>query len=327
MASSFYQQYEPGLAHTPLSYPNGQAWLKAHAAVKDALAQQLRQAIKCRFPALALTDALVALGTERQIVRGVSETDSAYAQRVVGAWTAWPYAGTAYGILTQLAAIGYNAVIPQVLGNAYSLDGNGNLVVTTLGGGGWFTDGVKFWSKFSVLLTYPLPSSWLAGGLTSIFHGGTGAPLVSASGVPTADIRVLVLITTGGPRGASQFSYSLDNGQTVAGSNITTVASFPIPGTPITLGFAGGTYVANDVFSFAPTFNVPADGSAESLRIKNVVNLWKPGHSTVSRYIVHTGGFVYGWPATNKYGLPATGGTAGGFPIYYGGGSATYWSP
>lgn len=321
-----YRVYEPQIQPTALKGAYGQSWRRAHGLVKDYYSNVAKQGVKLRFPSYASSDALGAIGDERQIDRGQNETDAQYAPRVRTAWDAWYWGGTAGGILKALSAMGYTAVVPQVRQNAYSLDGSGNVVVTALGGTGWFIDtSSSFWSKFSVLFVQPLPTWWLAGGLTSVFHGGTGTGVVTASGTPTADERVLVWITTGGLVGTAQFKYSLDNGQTFS-SAITTAASYSIPSTPLGLGFSG-TFTQNDTYSFAPTFNVPADGSAESLRIKSVVKRWQGAQATLSRYVIHTSGFILGWPTTNKLGAPPTGGTAGGAPIYLGGSTTTTWGP
>jgi hypothetical protein len=300
---------------------------------KDSLVERIKDAVIARFPLRAPTDALQWIGAERGISRGAAETDASYALRLQHAWDVWPYAGTAFGVLSALHYAGYDAVLMQARKYAYSLDSSLNLVITPYPTATpyWTFDGsTTDWARFMVLLPYPLPTRWLAGGVTSVFHGGTG-PTIMASGPPIADVRVLLWITTGGPRGTAQFMWSQDNGQTAAGpytiSNPAFLPSTFLAGNNITLTFPAGTYVVGDTYRVAPTFNVPADDSSEASLVKSIVNLWKPAHSTVSRYVIHTSGYVFGWPVDNKFGLPSTGGTLAGAPIHFGGSTSTVWSP
>lgn len=62
------------------------------------------------FPA----DAIALIGSERNLERYTSETDDQYKTRVHGAWVAWPQAGTTNGVLSQLAAAGFDAELKEM---------------------------------------------------------------------------------------------------------------------------------------------------------------------------------------------------------------------
>ena len=59
-------------------------------------------------------DALALKGAESSIERYPAESDATYKARVKGRWTAWPQAGTAGGLLSQLAAGAFTAVIKEM---------------------------------------------------------------------------------------------------------------------------------------------------------------------------------------------------------------------
>src|SRR5262249_12038764 len=109
-------------------------------AVFDDQVSKLKQAIKARMPTQAPSDALTPLGDERQIDRGPTESDQAYALRLRGAWEAWARAGTPLGLLLALYYAGFpGAVVVQQNGLAYALstplaaDPTQSLILTTLG--------------------------------------------------------------------------------------------------------------------------------------------------------------------------------------------------
>jgi hypothetical protein len=114
----------------------GEAWARANGDVKDSLLDRMKQAVKARFGLIAPSDALNLLGAERQLPKGPTETVDTYRTRVVGAWTAWPKAGTAHGVLCALRDAGYPGTqIVIAKAKKYELDGNGDLVITDLGAG------------------------------------------------------------------------------------------------------------------------------------------------------------------------------------------------
>lgn len=314
--SQFRLQGAPGW----IAGPGGVAFHTAMGSVEDYLFSLAQQAVRARFASRSPADGLVQIGLERGMPRATQDTDGSYALRLINAWTTWQFAGTAYGVLRALYDAGYtSAVLCQYQKNYFQLDGNGNLIWGNLGGAGWREDAGSFWSRFTVILPAPLPSGWLAGGTTSVFHGGPGTGTVTVTGTPTSDIRVELLVSTAGAAGGgtAKFKYSLDGGATFSAATTLPNGAFAIPGTAWTATFSG-TFTLNDAYSWAPTFNVPADGSSEALRVKGLVNTWKSAMATVSRYVIHTSGWIWGWPITATWGAPGR---------FWGGSSITTWTP
>lgn len=94
---------------------------------------------------------------------------------------------------------------------------------------------------------------------TAVTAVGTAPPAVTLTGTPSRFIDLVVEITTGGARGVAVFRYSLDGGDTWAEQGITTLATYLMPGTGVTLNFATGTDYTNDNVYTASTC-VPFDG-------------------------------------------------------------------
>lgn len=93
------------------------------------------------------------------------------------------------------------------------------------------------------------------GAITHPQGAGPASPTFTASPVDTYN-QILITITTAGAVGTSQFTYSLDGGNSTS-ATITSTASYAIPNTGIVLGFSG-TAVAGDTYSFqsaGPTFS------------------------------------------------------------------------
>lgn len=95
----------------------GPAWMQRErgrlfwGAVGQVIDEQnanLKAATMARFPDYAPDDtALAAIGNDRQLLRGPSETAAAYKARLKKAFQAWLLAGTPAGILLQLKAQGF----------------------------------------------------------------------------------------------------------------------------------------------------------------------------------------------------------------------------
>lgn len=122
-----YQEYQDRLSPTALQGPVGTAFESAFGAMKDAQLARLVASVKAKFPGLAPADALAAIGVERGMPRGGSESDAAYAARLLDAWNTWPFAGTAFGLLRAFYGTGYqNVVLAQVRGGKqFTLDNGG----------------------------------------------------------------------------------------------------------------------------------------------------------------------------------------------------------
>lgn len=173
LTSQSWQSWYQQLQITELQSPNGTALQMAMGMAKDYFADKLRLALKARLPGLAPTDALAQIGAERNFVEGISETDVAFAARLVSAWSVWPYGGTPLGLLQALSGLGYSdVVIAQPLaGKLFTLSGT-TLVSSVEPNGVWSSSWLAYpysplrqyvWSSFDVLFVNPLPSSWGSG--------------------------------------------------------------------------------------------------------------------------------------------------------------------
>jgi len=81
-----------------------------------------------------------------------------------------------------------------------------------------------------------------------VYALGTNPPALVISGDPVGTERIRVKITLAGTLGVAKFQYSLDDGSTYNGVDILTTASYPLPGTPLTLQFPAGTYSLDNVW-------------------------------------------------------------------------------
>lgn len=102
-------------------------------------------------------------------------------------------------------------------------------------------------------LVYFMPlTKGTAGSNSSVTQPSGTPPEVAVTGTPYDSYDAKVKITLGGAVGTAKFMYSLDGGETWS-PEILTAASYPVPTTGLTLTFAAGTYVLNDVYVFTST--------------------------------------------------------------------------
>jgi hypothetical protein len=151
------------LGPTWLQRPRWAAFLGSYGQALDDLVDRAKLSVKARFPSYAPTDALTAIGGERQIPRVPGETDDHYAARLLAAWESWKWGGTALGLLRALNTAGFTgAKLEIVNGLQYELNTQLELVITQLPRGSWLIDSDQtFWSKFQVVFCHPtLPPRW-----------------------------------------------------------------------------------------------------------------------------------------------------------------------
>ena len=101
-----YREWQPTVAPAWIDAQ----WSEAFGLAKDSVADIATQAVKSRLIATCPTDAIVPIGNDRGLERVPGETTASYRARLVGAWEAYAWAGTAKGILDQLAIAGYSNV-------------------------------------------------------------------------------------------------------------------------------------------------------------------------------------------------------------------------
>jgi hypothetical protein len=86
----------------------------------------------------------------------------------------------------------------------------------------------------------------------AVTAGGSSPPTLTPSGVPRSSYQWLIRVVTAGTLGTMQFQYSIDNGDTWS-AVITSAASYVVPGTGVTLGFAAGSYLTTHTYAFEST--------------------------------------------------------------------------
>lgn len=163
MTIKTYRQYALDAAPPWLLNPDGESFLRAIGDVRDGVVQQLKAGVKARFPLEAAPDALTAIGGERELPRGPTDTDATYAQRLVGAWETWSWAGTPTGVLNALWDAGYTNVVLLTQRRTHTFDAGRNLITTTLTPARGFGLGPSFWNTFLVWFPTPFIAAWSGG--------------------------------------------------------------------------------------------------------------------------------------------------------------------
>jgi hypothetical protein len=133
-------------------------------ALKDAFTERLRQGLLARFPQQdptgtpAADDALAAIGRDRKIVRGIGESSTSYAKRLIPWLDRHVVRGNPFALLQQLAD--YMGPLPSirvvnVKGDWFSRAANGTTSVL-LSQNNWDWDGPvdARWARFWVVI-YP----------------------------------------------------------------------------------------------------------------------------------------------------------------------------
>lgn len=132
--------------------------------MRDAFVERVRQGLMVRFPyankegtETGPSDALVAMGRDRRVVRGLSETESAYATHLIRWLDDRKAAGNPFSLMQKLAE--YTGPLPSFrtvdnAGNWFSRAADGTESVL-LKRANWDWDGAPSkWSRFWVII-YP----------------------------------------------------------------------------------------------------------------------------------------------------------------------------
>lgn len=104
------------VAHYPtfLLGPWGRRWGAAEGGELDALSGAAKAAAKAGFVALAPSALLPLLAADVGLEAAPGEGANSLRARVRGAWEAWSWAGTAYGVAVAVGLLGYGT--PVVIG-------------------------------------------------------------------------------------------------------------------------------------------------------------------------------------------------------------------
>ncbi len=125
--------------------------------IKDAFVERARLGLLAKFPETAPTDAAIALGRDRRLVKGISETQAQYAARLVRWLDDRKRVGNPYALLQKLAEyLGPSPMLRTVdnRGNWYTREADGT-ESAVLNEANWDWDGhEERWSRFWVII-YP----------------------------------------------------------------------------------------------------------------------------------------------------------------------------
>ncbi len=128
----------------------------AEGMVLDAIDTWTKEGIKARFPGVSTMDSLGLIGNDRQLDRGPTETDAAYALRLPAAFDTWDGAGNAFTILPLLAIVTSPNTVPPM-----RLVSNGSIwhtlsagvVTKASGSGNWVWDSftTRWWRGWAII--------------------------------------------------------------------------------------------------------------------------------------------------------------------------------
>jgi hypothetical protein len=135
--------------------------VQAIAEELDELTDEMVQARRAFMPGFGKDDALPLIGQERQLEQGPTETNAAYAARLVNAWGTLERMGSHPALHQQLQALGFdtpNMFIIQRSGRRTELDGSGNLVVADGPHWAWSAKPDEAYAEFGLLFTTAQPA-------------------------------------------------------------------------------------------------------------------------------------------------------------------------
>ena len=161
----------------------------------DAVAQWTIEGVKASMPGIGTPDALPYIGRDRNIDRGPTETDAAYAARLSAAFDTWATAGTATTLLQQFNAyFSPNTATPLYLvannSTWHSINTATNAVTKTPNAGNWTWDAnaATAWARGWVIIDSTngpwTPDYWSSTDSSVWGDGGTwgsSAPLTAVS--------------------------------------------------------------------------------------------------------------------------------------------------
>jgi uncharacterized protein YcnI len=127
--------------------------------------------------------------------------------------------------------------------------------------------------------------------------GVTGTSVITISGTPLEETDAILTVTTGGTIGTNGivFTLSLDGGRTEKSIRLGTASSYAIPYIGVTINFAAGTLIADDVYTFrtsAPMWDSAGLASArtalsEQLKLsRSWMVIGELANSTFAGYVV-----------------------------------------
>ncbi len=312
-----FEDFQKTNAPTWLQGPYGSSWLGGLGKTKDFYTELLRQAVKARFPISGPPDACGYMGDERGIDRGTTESNSAYALRVQGAWNVWPFANAALGLLLALNYAGFpGAVFVQQNGLAYSLslpigaDPTTSLVITPTS-----TLANIMTSNVTPLRRIPAGNSWwtfdsntdLCSRFSILFPTG-GGPFTTSGTATFTGVEDGVTVPWPVVNWNNSFpdtTYAVQVGAVYSTDPVSVVADATTKTTGSVGLVASGPFVGTvDVLAYQSGANPWADLHPGDLaRLRNIVTRWRRGQATCTGFFVLAQGMFFDWPIrTFNYG-------------------------
>jgi Protein of unknown function (DUF2586) len=177
-----------------------------------------------------------------------------------GSCGAWTQQGSGAGVVSATVANFQQILVKCILGGSlatatfqFSVNGSAYSATVT-SAAGWSSTGYRVPGTLTTLIfgaftyrandVYTIPTTGVCS--ASSPAGGPTGPTQSSS--PADAYELLLTITTSGTLGTSQFTYSLDNGNTTS-APMSTAASVILPNTGIVLGFTAANYNATDIYT------------------------------------------------------------------------------
>ena len=188
----------------------------------------------------------------------------------VGTWT---QQGSGAGVVSSTVANFQQILVKCILGGSlgtatfqFSINGAA-YGATVTSAAGWSSTGYQVPGTLTTLTfgvavyvagnVYTIPTTGVCS--ASSPAGGPTGPTQSSSPVDAYELQVKIVVA--GNLGTAQFTYSLDNGNTVS-APIVTAATVIIPNSGIILGFTSAAYVAGDIYSAVATTASFTSGAA-----------------------------------------------------------------
>ena len=257
--SNVYAQMGSDLS-PPWLDENGTKYLYALSTQISVLAEALRMGVLQRFPSYCLPEALPHIGADRQIRRGINESDDAYKGRLRNAFQTWKKAGSPLAVLDQIAQY-YAPNAPVLRYVVNGVDENGTRVTDwwTLDNGefsyhranpsNWNWDGTFPAMRFWIIVYTPTLTPWTYGSGHAYGDGNSYGFLGTNQFIQ--DIRALTEQWKAAGSHAGTFDLGCDAGIIFAGSSTQDSIKY---------GDAGLTYGSGHVYGetytvglFAPT--------------------------------------------------------------------------
>lgn len=177
-ASTFRGMYDAVSIPAWLQGPTSARYQYLKGAYLDALADSTAWSVAAKWPEGGIPNSLPLIGYNRQITRGLTEPDAAFAKRLKRWRTDWKYAGSAQSLLRQVQAMfSPSAPVCRVVWSPgddlgppaysiwYTIDGNGDITrydtrtsVSPLSPFYWGVDGAgpgghyNYWWRFWVII-------------------------------------------------------------------------------------------------------------------------------------------------------------------------------